>query len=170
MKKRRERHSIPGLNMTSTADISFMLLIFFLVTTSMDADRGLLRQLPPPDDASRQVEGDVSREHLLSLSLEADGSLVADGDTVPLSLLRRKSADFILAQGRDHLITLRTSPDAIYKVYFEIQNQIALAYDDARDRLSQERFGKTLKACSFEEQEELFDALPHRVAEEFQAE
>ena len=45
---RIKRHRrVPRLNTTSTADISFMLLIFFLVTTSMDIDKGLLRQLPP---------------------------------------------------------------------------------------------------------------------------
>ena len=43
---RRKRREVPGLNTTSTADISFMLLVFFLVTTSMDVDKGMNRQLP----------------------------------------------------------------------------------------------------------------------------
>ena len=47
---RRKRREVPGLNTTSTADISFMLLVFFLVTTSMDADKGMNRQLPPKTD------------------------------------------------------------------------------------------------------------------------
>ena len=47
MFRRRYREQIPELNTSSTADISFMLLIFFLVTSSMDTDKGLLRQLPP---------------------------------------------------------------------------------------------------------------------------
>ena len=44
---RHKEHRVPGLNTTSTADISFMLLIFFLVTTNMDIDKGLQRQLAP---------------------------------------------------------------------------------------------------------------------------
>ena len=56
---RRRKRDIPGLNTTSTADISFMLLIFFLVTSSMDTDKGLPRQLPPPDDSTRQEEVEI---------------------------------------------------------------------------------------------------------------
>ena len=44
----RKKRKVPGLNASSTADISFILLIFFLVTTSMDTDSGLARRLPPP--------------------------------------------------------------------------------------------------------------------------
>ena len=47
---RRHREPVPELNTSSTADISFMLLVFFLVTSSMDSDKGLATQLPPPED------------------------------------------------------------------------------------------------------------------------
>ena len=50
----RSKHRVPGLNTTSTADISFMLLIFFLVTTNMDVDKGLSRQLPPANKEENQ--------------------------------------------------------------------------------------------------------------------
>ena len=50
----RKRLGVPGLNTTSTADISFMLLIFFLVTTSMDVDKGMVRQLPDPEPEKQQ--------------------------------------------------------------------------------------------------------------------
>ena len=53
---RRNRNETPGLNTTSTADISFMLLIFFLVTTSMDVDKGLLRQLPSPEPQKKEQQ------------------------------------------------------------------------------------------------------------------
>jgi len=52
--KNRQRR-VPELNTTSTADISFMLLILFLVTTSMDIDKGLSRQLPPPTPPEEQM-------------------------------------------------------------------------------------------------------------------
>ena len=55
MKSLRKLHGVPGLNTTSTADISFMLLIFFLVTTSMDVDKGLLRQLPAPEPKHQEA-------------------------------------------------------------------------------------------------------------------
>ena len=61
MNFRRRRHEVPGLNTTSTADISFMLLIFFLVTTSMDIEKGIVRQMPPADNQQEQVETHVEK-------------------------------------------------------------------------------------------------------------
>jgi len=52
----RAKRKVPGLNASSTADISFILLIFFLVVTSMDTDTGLARRLPNPPDPNQQEE------------------------------------------------------------------------------------------------------------------
>ena len=69
---RRKQHETPGLNTTSTADISFMLLIFFLVTTSMDVDKGLLRQLPAPEPQHQQQVSVVDKATLLELHVTSD--------------------------------------------------------------------------------------------------
>ena len=53
----RKKRGVPGINSSSTADIAFMLLIFFLITTSMDTDRGLARRLPPPPENKDQKIG-----------------------------------------------------------------------------------------------------------------
>ena len=72
---RRKQHKTPGLNTTSTADISFMLLIFFLVTTSMDVDKGLLRQLPSPEPQKKeQQQSVVDKANLMELRLTAGGA------------------------------------------------------------------------------------------------
>ena len=76
----RRRHSEPvqELNTSSTADISFMLLIFFLVTSSMDTDKGIMRQLPPlPDD--KQQPMDVKQDHVMIIRLHAKENLSLDG-------------------------------------------------------------------------------------------
>lgn len=73
---RRKQHETPGLNTTSTADISFMLLIFFLVTTSMDVDKGLLRQLPSPEPQKKeQQQSVVDKANLMALCLTAGDTL-----------------------------------------------------------------------------------------------
>ena len=69
---KRRHHSVPGLNTTATADISFMLLIFFLVASSMDLDKGLARVLPPVDDEEQKVETLVERDQLFTISLTAN--------------------------------------------------------------------------------------------------
>ena len=83
---RRKQHETPGLNTTSTADISFMLLIFFLVTTSMDVDKGLLRQLPLPEPQKKeQQQSVVDKANLMALRLTAgDAGEPAQGRNHPL--------------------------------------------------------------------------------------
>lgn len=64
---RHTKRSVPQINTTSTADISFILLVFFLVMTSMDVDKGLMRTLPPVDADDRQEAVDVAKSNVLSI-------------------------------------------------------------------------------------------------------
>ena len=81
MFRRRRFEQIPELNTSSTADISFMLLIFFLVTSSMDTDKGLLRQLPPlPQEQTPPT--DVRKDHVLQVTLDAHDQLAVDGTPI----------------------------------------------------------------------------------------
>ena len=75
---------MPGLNTTSTADISFMLLIFFLVTSSMDTDWGLPRQLPPPDDLTKEEELVVKQRNALCLKLDANNQLTCNDEPMAI--------------------------------------------------------------------------------------
>lgn len=87
---------MPSLNTTSTADISFMLLIFFLVTTSMDTDRGLGRTLPkPPEDEEQQNEIDVKERNLLNIRVNKDNYLMIGDDFVSLSDVKPRAKEFI---------------------------------------------------------------------------
>ena len=81
MVKREKRHSIPELNTTSTADISFLLLIFFLLTTSMDSDKGLGRMMPPPEPDKQEEMQDVKKDNVLTLHLMKDGKLTISAGT-----------------------------------------------------------------------------------------
>ena len=75
------KKKVPGLNTSSTADISFMLLIFFLVTTSMDTDMGLSRRLPqPPEDEEVKQEMKIKDRNLMEVRINSAGELfVKDG-------------------------------------------------------------------------------------------
>ena len=79
----RRKRTVPQLNATSTADISFMLLIFFLVTTSMDLDKGLGKKLPPVEK-SKQEESLVHKDNIIKVFITADNKIVVDD--VPSSL------------------------------------------------------------------------------------
>ena len=73
----RKKRKVPGLNASSTADISFILLIFFLVTTSMDTDSGLARRLPPPvPKDQKKNDVDVNKRNLVVVLINSSNQIL----------------------------------------------------------------------------------------------
>ena len=186
--KRRIRKEVPGLNTTSTADISFMLLIFFLVTSSMDTDKGLPRQLPPPEDNTEEQRDVLIKErNVLALELGADGQLTCNGERVDYDLLTERVETFVANTGNDpslpeksvrevhlmgrcevsdrHVITVKVSRDARYDDYFQMQNAIVRGYNHLRNQLAQSRFGHSLAQCTPEEHDAIALVYPQRISE-----
>ena len=92
----RKKRKVPGLNASSTADISFILLIFFLVTTSMDTDSGLARRLPPPpEDEQDEAQIDVKERNVLMVKVNAAGQLMCGGDFIEITQLCDKVKEFV---------------------------------------------------------------------------
>ena len=88
----KKKKKVPALNSSSTADISFILLIFFLVTTSMDTDSGLSRMLPqPPDKEQEDAQIDVKERNVLNVRLNAAGALMCNSEIIELKLLRERA-------------------------------------------------------------------------------
>lgn len=163
---RRRKRIVPQLNATSTADISFMLLIFFLVTTSMDLDKGLTRRLPPAEK-SQQEESRVNKNSLLVLTITADNRLLVDEQLCLPSDLRGRIEDFVLRQGRNHMIQIQAHPEATYDTYFHVQNAIAAAYGRLRNRLAMKMYNRRYAVCSPEEKENIAKKCPQRVSEDY---
>ena len=91
-----KKRKMPGLNTSSTADISFMLLIFFLVTTSMDTDQGLARTLPkPPEDEDQKNELKVKERNILNIRINKDNYLMIGDDYVGLDEVKPRAKEFI---------------------------------------------------------------------------
>ena len=101
---RRHRRSF-GLNTTSTADISFVLLIFFLVTTSMDQSKGLVRQLPPMEPAE-QTPTEVDRRDVLTFALAANGTVTVDGKPVADKDVAARVEQHVTSRGQRHIIAI----------------------------------------------------------------
>ena len=162
---KRRKHIVPALNTTSTADISFMLLIFFLVASSMDVDKGLLRQLPPADTKEEPLEVDVSKERLMELKITGDNQLMLDGQPVEVSGLRNRVAEFVSRVGSKHLISIDADPNSSYETYFKMQNEIVVAYAMVRNELAKRKFGQPLSRLTNEKRDEVKSLLPQRIAE-----
>ena len=165
---RRRKHEVPGLNTTSTADISFMLLIFFLVTTNMDIDKGLTRQLPPYSKEDNQ-ESFVSEGTTLDLVLTSHSQLLIDGKPSKIEGLNKKVESFVNRVGKKHLIKVDADAQASYDSYFQLQNQLVSAYNQLRNQTSQRLFGCPYTSLSADRKEQVKAACPQRIAEQYNA-
>ena len=183
----RRRREIPGLNTTSTADISYMLLVFFLVTSSMDTDKGLMRQLPTPEDETSQQELEVKRRNVMELELDAADRLTCNGEDIGLQELTRRVEEFVANSADDpslpekserevhlmghcrvsdrHVITIKADRETTYNAYFEMQNAIVRAYNNLRNRLANSRFGHSYAQCTQEQRDAIQLVYPQRISE-----
>ena len=166
---KRRKHTVPSLNTTSTADISFMLLTFFLVMSSMD-DRGLVRQLPPADnDEEDQSDAmEVSRENTLSFKIGADNTITMNDKTVEVKGLREKIARFITPRASDHIIYIDANPKAGYNTYFQLEDEIVAAYNKVRNDLAQKMYHHAYASCTEEEKKSVREKCPQHIAETYE--
>jgi biopolymer transport protein ExbD len=169
----KKKKKMTGLNTSSTADISFLLLIFFLVTTSMDTDMGLSRRLPnPPDPDQENAQVDIKSRNIMYVRLNSEGQLWIKDETfndyVDIGILRQRAKDFIKNEqnlskwpekhvknidhlGRclvtdKHVISVQTARDTPYFAYFQVQNELVAAYNELRNEYAKEKFGRPYDA------------------------
>ena len=184
-KKKRE---VPEINSSSTADIAFLLLIFFLITTSMDTDRGLARLLPPPPEDEKNENTDKIKErNILQVYLNKDDALMCGNDYITVDQLRAKAKEFIANPYNEdtkpekisknvpffgtvqvtegHVISLRCDRGSSYKAYLAVQNELVAAYNELRDELAQEKWGKDYAALDEDQQKAIRDIYPQKISE-----
>lgn len=167
---------VPELNTTSTADISFMLLIFFLVTTSMDSNFGLFHQLPRPVPPQMEKESKViERRNIFELTITAEGKLLHGEEEVAMDKLCTTLEEFILnphsnpmlaESPEKHIIMLRTDDEASYETYFKAKNQITIAYDQLRDKEAHKRFGRPYSQLNPRQLQSVDQTIPQRFTEQ----
>lgn len=164
---RRKQRETPGLNTTSTADISFMLLIFFLVTTSMDVDKGLLRQLPSPEPQKKEQQTVVDKANLMELRLTAGDTLLVNGKPMQVSLLKEETIRFVHRLGKKHLISIESDRDADYNLYFQMQNQLMEAYSQLRNETAQKKYHRNYALLNNDQKEQVRNICPQRITESY---
>ncbi|MDB9774926.1 biopolymer transporter ExbD [Vicingaceae bacterium] len=166
------RRNAPEINAGSMADIAFLLLIFFLVTTTMDVDTGLTRKLPPPIDVPPEDIPEVKMRNVFVVLANANDDLLVEGEPTLVSDLRRKAKDFIIGDANNEnmpefvmknipalggqypvskqIVSLQNDRGTSYELYIKVQNELVGAYNDVRNEFSMRKFGK-----SYAELEEL---------------
>lgn len=185
----KTKRKVPGINASSTADISFMLLIFFLITTSMDTDRGLARRLPPPPESEEQKNDIIIKErNILQVKINKDDNLMVNGEIgFDIRQLKDKAKEFIANPNDDpnmpekhrknlpffgdvmitekHVISVQNDVGTSYDVYIQVQNELVAAYNELRNELAMSQFGKSFADCSEEQKEAIIDYYPQKISE-----
>lgn len=154
--------STPEINAGSMADIAFLLLIFFLVTTTMDVDSGILRSLPPPIDPNAPAPPPVRERNVFVVLVDAQDRLLVEGQPGSISTLREQTKLFLLNPNNDinmpvkemrfienmgevevsrGIISLQNDRGTTYEMYIAVQNELAAAINELRDEISRRFYG-----------------------------
>ncbi|APQ17752.1 ExbD/TolR family protein [Maribacter hydrothermalis] len=165
----KNQRSPQEVNAGSMADIAFLLLIFFLVTTSIENDAGLNRSMPP-DITDNSV--DIKERNLFEISINDADKIMAEGDIIHPKILREKVIAFIdnggfsmqeegycsyckgegLADSSENpdkaIISIKAQRNSSYPVYVAVQNEVIGAYNSLRNRESLRLFNTTYEAIN----------------------
>ena len=145
-----------------------MLLTFFLVTSSMDVDKGLVRQLPPLDKEEQTDEAkDVSKENTLAFSITAQNEVMLNDKPVVVADIRRRIVDFVRMRGAQHLILVDANPASDYNTYFTLENEIVAAYAEVRNTEAKRRYHRDYASCTDEQRKKVRDIYPQHLSETY---
>jgi biopolymer transport protein ExbD len=177
----------PELNTSSTADMAFLLLCFFLMTTTMDQDLGLQRRLPPMPDKNQKVEDQkVNRRNIIIVKINSADRLLAGTEPMHVSQLKDKIKEFLQnpannpnlpekeeieiegfgkAMVSKGVISLQNDRGTSYEAYIAVQNELVKAVNELRDAWSMENFGKTYASLDEDKQAIVRKAVPQNISE-----
>ena len=176
---------VPEINAGSMADIAFLLLIFFLVTTTMDIDTGITRKLPPP--VEDDTEMDIKERNIFKVLVSNSDRLMVEGNVSDIRTLREDVKEFMTNPGnREDLpekelrvienlgeievskgvVSLKNDRGTSYEMYIKVQNELASAFRELRDDVSMRFYGVKFKNIINEDQKKAVQqAVPMAISE-----
>lgn len=154
------RKGAPEVNAGSMADIAFLLLIFFLVTTTIETDAGLDRMLPPADPPENQ-DVVIKQKNIFTVNINKNGQLLVEEQIMNIRDLRKAAIAFLdnggdgkctYCKGKKDaassdnpekaIISLKNDRETKYSTYITVQNELVGAYNDLRNREAQRLYGQ----------------------------
>ncbi len=184
----RNKRAIPEINAGSMADIAFLLLIFYLVTTTMDTDKGINRKLPPWDEDLEQDIHPIKERNIFTVLVNSNDQLLVEDEYLEISQLREKAMEFVdnngdgsctyckgykVSSSSDNpdkaVISLQNDRGTSYGMYVKVQNELVAAYEDLRDKYAEEEYGKSYRGMDADEDKdvikEIKGAYPQKISE-----
>ncbi|MBP3796119.1 MAG: biopolymer transporter ExbD [Bacteroidales bacterium] len=181
------KRKTPGLNTQSTADIAFLLLCYFLMTSTMDQQNGLQRRLPPMPDKDQKVDDQkVNRRNIIIVKINSADRLFAGNEMLDISQLKDKIKEFLTNPADDPnlpekemknieglgeypvskgVISLQNDRGTSYQAYIAVQNELVKAVNELRDEFARAKYGKPFAALSEEQQDIAKKAVPQNISE-----
>ncbi|MGB1294132.1 MAG: ExbD/TolR family protein [Flavobacteriales bacterium] len=170
----RKSKEVPEINAGSMADIAFLLLIFFLVTTTMDQDSGISRKLPAKTDEPPETDQVVKEKNIFVVLVNQSNELLVEENSMKIDDLKEATVEFITNNGKkDNLsenpkkavVSLRNHRLTNYDAYVAVQDQLTAAYNEVRNAISNQRFGKKFDELTKEQAKEVRKDYPMNISE-----
>jgi biopolymer transport protein ExbD len=180
----RNKRSIPEINAGSMADIAFLLLIFFLVTTTMDVDKGLMVKLPPWSEEPPPDNNDIREKNIFVVLVNSNNELLVEKEYMELPNLRAATKLFIDNNGdgscedcrgaRDPkssenpskaIISLQNDRGTNYDMFVKVRNELLGAYSELRNELAERKYGRPYDLLNEEAQTAISEVYPQFISE-----
>jgi len=176
----------PGINTGSMADISFLLLTFFLLTSSINTEQGIPRRLPPPSEKDTKEIVDINKRNVFVVLVNLNDEISANGEMIPLSQLTYRAKEFLenplnastlpekdiklienmgeypVSKG---VLSLTNDQSTSYNMYVLVQNELQRAVNELRDKVSLQYFGKVYEKLDTALQKSIQKAVPMNISE-----
>lgn len=177
---------IPEINAAPQADIAFLLLIFYLVSTTMNVDSGIYRMLPPWVEKAKTDANKVKERNLMKVSVSSQDLLMIGDQWADLTQLKDKVKEFVtnpenletlpekevteidligeypISKG---VVSLQNTRETSYDMYVKVQNELSRAVNELRDGLSMEKFSRKFSDLTPEQQKAITKAIPNQISE-----
>ncbi len=181
------KREIPEINAGSMADIAFLLLIFFLMTTTMDTDTGLARTMPPPLPPQEEAPPPIRERNVFEVLINANNQLLVEKRPMALRELKDAAKIFIenpanlsslpekedievpffgiISVSTKAVISLQNDRGTQYQMYLAVQNELQAAYNELRDELSRRQFNTSFKDLDEDRQKAIRMIYPQKISE-----
>ncbi len=172
MLKKKSRRAGKQINAGSMADIAFLLLIFFLVTTTINAEKGIPVKLPPWVD--EPVTSELNNRNILSVKVNAENQLLVEGEQEDIAELKTMTMEFITnpeqrkdmpASPRSAIVSLQNDRGTSYDMYIQVYNELKAAYHQLWNEKAKELSGVTYEELSIEDKKKVQKEIPFVISE-----
>ena len=181
------KRKTPGLNTGAMSDISFLLLTFFLLTSSINTEQGIPRKLPPPKaEDAKDLKVDINKRNVLNVLVNFRDEISVNGDVIMIGDLKARAKEFFSNPTNDPslpekqskaidgigdfavskgVVSLTNDQGTSYNMYVQVQNELQRAVNELRDETALEYFGKKFDGLDSAAQRAVTTAIPMSISE-----